>query len=80
MAFFIDNCHPSKLEGLSSQAGFGVQKEVCLEEEVHVTFRFICFCLKSVLCHNFTLFKGQLQKIEGFPSVLVLYEKQYELL
>lgn len=80
MSFFIDNCHSSKLAGLWLGAAFGVQKEVCLEEEVHVTFQLMDFCLKSGLCHSFTLFKGQLQEIKGFPSILVLYEKQYELL
>lgn len=79
MPFFVDISYSSKLEGISLRALFRVQKEVCFEEEVHVTFRFTGFCLKSGLCHCFTLFKAQLQKIERFPSVLLVYEKQYEV-
>lgn len=76
MPFFIDTSYSSKLESLSLRAALRVQKEACFEEARHI---FISdFCLKSGL--SFTLFKGQLQKIEKILSVLLVYEKQYELI
>lgn len=72
MPFFIDTSYSSKLEDLSLRAVLRVQKEACFEE-AHVRFFISDFCLKSGL--SFTLFKGQLQKIEKILSVLLVYEK-----
>lgn len=78
MPFFIDTSYSSKLEDLSLIDVLRVQKEVCFEE-AHVTFLFQT-SVWNLVSVSFTLFKGQLRKTEKFLSVLLVYEKQYELI